>query len=865
MLRQAQQIPDCKQIYLFGVALQSLLRHCDAWAPPSSKEFIVRFFHLRSPLTQALIHAFYASRWIIYALIIWLCMAITPLAAAQTPLSSALKTGAPEAKPADAASAALLADILENETARNQLIEHLRQTANANPSTEEAPLPALAGVNWAINYAQSFVGELSTTVNETVKGLKELGQREGLHLSMQEWYDALLPFIFVLLSSLVTLWIMGKLASMCYEHMDSWLNPERQNEGLKSRLILKPKTRALIIFGGLLIDVAVVAVAMGAGIAVSAFIRDPSDQASQLDVAFLNTFFAVEIIKAMIRLIFAPRYAHMRLLDVPSKAAQYWTNWLSNLLTVTAYCTAIAGPLAQVAFSPAVGSVFGLLVMLGVYVYAIRRIWLQRRDVKIYILRKSRRSPTSFLRNILRMLAYSWHWLALGYFTALFSLSQLDPQAALPFMVKASFYSIITIAIGLFISNFLSTLITRHIGVSRKTYMRMPMLEARLNTYIPFFLRITRLLVMLSVGLLLLDIWSVFDLMTWLSSAAGTRVIGSGAQVLLVLAIALLVWTVLASLIEQRMADQKDSAMATSSRARTLLSLLRNVILVVIVAMAIMVILSQLGVNIAPLLAGAGVAGLAIGFGAQKLVQDIITGVFIQIENGMNQNDVVEVAGIFGTVEHITIRSVGIRTLDGAFHLIPFSSVDTVTNHMRDFSYHLGEYTVAYRESVDDAMYHLEQAFQELKKDKVLAPEILEDMTIPGVTSLNERGFTVRVLIKTRPGMQWAVQRGFNRLVKKHFNAANIELPYPQTVVYFGQNKDGEAPPMRYSRYDPDAEPQENSPAAGHTPRNLKRGRGRQGRAEDVLGNEMERTTDDEGQPLPDTKIEPDTKPSKPV
>jgi len=293
------------------------------------------------------------------------------------------------------------------------------------------------------------------------------------------------------------------------------------------------------------------------------------------------------------------------------------------------------------------------------------------------------------------------------------------------------------------------------------------------------------------VLLIVLDAWRVFDLTNWLSSERGARIIAVTVQILIVLLIALLVWTVVASLIEHRLGsgDSSDSATAPSSRERTLLSLLRSALAMLIVATTAMVLLSQIGVDVGPLLAGAGVVGLAIGFGAQKLVQDVITGIFIQIENGMNQNDVVQVAGVFGTVERITMRSVGIRTLDGGFHLIPFSSVDTVTNHMRDFSYHLGEYTIAHRESVDDAMFHLERAFEELKQDPELAPAILDDMQIPGVTSLNERGFTLRVLIKTQPGMQWAVQRAFNRLVKKHFNAADIELPYPHTVVHFGKDK----------------------------------------------------------------------------
>jgi small-conductance mechanosensitive channel len=276
-----------------------------------------------------------------------------------------------------------------------------------------------------------------------------------------------------------------------------------------------------------------------------------------------------------------------------------------------------------------------------------------------------------------------------------------------------------------------------------------------------------------------------------------------------------------------------------------LLALFRNATLIVVVTMTMLIVLSQIGIDIGPLIAGAGVVGLAIGFGAQKLVQDVINGIFIQLENGMNQNDVVQIGNVFGTVEKITIRSVGIRTLDGGYHMIPFSSVDKFANHMRDFSYHLGEYTIAYRESVDDAAYYLERAFDELMTDPVLAPEVLEDMVIAGVTSLNERGFTLRIMIKTKPGMQWAVQRGFNRLVKKHFNAAGIELPYPHTVVYFGQDKNGDAPPIRVREVEARVEPGAPAMPAGHTPRPLTPADHR--RAADVLGNELATVVDEEG------------------
>ncbi|MGE4369701.1 MAG: mechanosensitive ion channel domain-containing protein, partial [Burkholderiaceae bacterium] len=375
---------------------------------------------------------------------------------------------------------------------------------------------------------------------------------------------------------------------------------------------------------------------------------------------------------------------------------------------------------------------------------------------------------------------------------------------------------------------------------------KLPQLEARLNSYVPAAVKWAKLIIASLVVLFVLDAWELFHAGEWITSEAGSQIVATVLRVSIVVLFAALVWTVVASIIEHRLSlDDPEQDGAPSARERTLLALFRNATLIVVVTMTMLIVLSQIGIDIGPLIAGAGVVGLAIGFGAQKLVQDVINGIFIQLENGMNQNDVVQIGNVFGTVEKITIRSVGIRTLDGGYHMIPFSSVDKFANHMRDFSYHLGEYTIAYRESVDDAAYYLERAFDELMTDPVLAPEVLEDMVIAGVTSLNERGFTLRIMIKTKPGMQWAVQRGFNRLVKKHFNAAGIELPYPHTVVYFGQDKNGDAPPIRVREVEARVEPGAPAMPAGHTPRPLTPADHR--RAADVLGNELATVVDEEG------------------
>jgi moderate conductance mechanosensitive channel len=209
---------------------------------------------------------------------------------------------------------------------------------------------------------------------------------------------------------------------------------------------------------------------------------------------------------------------------------------------------------------------------------------------------------------------------------------------------------------------------------------------------------------------------------------------------------------------------------------------------------AVMFALSEIGINIAPLIASAGVLGLAIGFGAQKLVQDIITGVFIQLENAINVGDVITVAATTGTVERLTIRSVSLRDVQGAYHIIPFSSVDMVTNFMRGFAYHVGDIGIGYREDVEDARRAIEQAFNELRKDPDMAAAIIGDMEWFGVQSLADSAVIVRVRIKTLPGKQWGVGRALNGLVKKVFDERGIEIPFPHQTVYFGEDKRGRAP-----------------------------------------------------------------------
>ena len=782
-------------------------------------------------------------------------MAAAPLPAPQPAASSTAQTPA-------ALTPAALADLLDNPEARKALVDELRaQSAGVKPAPAgpagtagHDKKPTEPGLQERIaDGVQRFLTGVAADMGQGVDDMRALASGRSLRMDAGTASTALLPLTLAAIATIIAFLVLRLIAMRIYTRIDRWV-AEHGAESIASPTRGAPASmrvlyrRAGAIVGALAIDVGVVLLAAMAGGAAALWTTPGRGTLDTLAAVFLRAFVSVEIVKVVVRTVFAVRHPHLRLLPMSDELAKYWNAWLVRIVAAAGYGTLLVGPVMAAALSPALGRLASMVIMLAVYVYAVRVIWQNRRSVRERLNRHAAGAAT-FVGSRLHFLSRVWHVLGIGYFTILLVVSQIDPTNALPFMARATAQTLLVIGVGSLLILLLNAVLAKPIQLSEDLRRRLPLLEARVNAYVPAILKVVGWIIRIVVVLLILDAWHAFDLSRWLASDAGGAAIKVVLNIVIVLLIAALAWTVIASIIEHRLSQREGRGMP-SARERTLLALFRNAALIVIVAMTLMVLLSQIGIDVGPLIAGAGVVGLAIGFGAQKLVQDIITGVFIQLENGMNENDVVQVAGVFGTVERMTIRSVGIRTLDGGYHLVPFSSVDVVANHMRDFSYHLGEYTIAHRESVDDAIEHLRAAFAELMTDTVLGPEILEDITVAGVTAVNEKGVTIRILIKTTPGMQWAVQRGYNRLLKKHFDAAGIELPYPHTVVYFGQDKRGYAPAANVTLQAERPDEGEDARAAGHTRRRLKPETSGEDSAE-VLGNELEARDEAEAEAVP--------------
>jgi small conductance mechanosensitive channel len=310
--------------------------------------------------------------------------------------------------------------------------------------------------------------------------------------------------------------------------------------------------------------------------------------------------------------------------------------------------------------------------------------------------------------------------------------------------------------------------------------MRFPTLEQRANRYLPILTGLIRVVVYLAAALLVLEAWDVGSL-AWFETDLGRQATGTGLAIAAVIGIALVVWEVFAAAIERHLATLAPSS---RTRQRTLLPLLRTTMLCVIVVMAGLIVLSQIGINIAPLLAGAGVIGLAIGFGSQALVKDIITGLFILIEDQIAVGDIVDVGKDHrGTVEAISVRTIRLRDQAGVVHTVPFSEVTSIKNLTKDFAYAVARIGISYGEDIDRVVEILRATAEELMADEEVAPFVLDSFNYQGVDSLDDNAVVLLVRIRTAPGKHLVVGRAFNRLVKIAFEKHGIMGRDPAPLI----------------------------------------------------------------------------------
>lgn len=282
----------------------------------------------------------------------------------------------------------------------------------------------------------------------------------------------------------------------------------------------------------------------------------------------------------------------------------------------------------------------------------------------------------------------------------------------------------------------------------------------------------------------------------------------TGLAILLILVLTLIAIRLARMVADRTMGVVKKRKMTEEAqkRADTLSSVVRYVLTITIFIIALMMILGELDIDIGPILAAAGVLGLAIGFGAQSLVKDVIGGFFILMEDQIRVGDVVNIGGKGGLVEKVNLRMIILRDLHGNVHYVPNGEVGIVTNMTKDYSRYVFDIGVAYREDPDQVMEVMKEVDEEMRNDEYYGQNIIEPLEVLGVEAFGDSAVVVRARTTTKPIKQWETAREFRRRLKKRFDELDIEIPFPHVTLYMGEDKEGNAPPMNVDLYQKNGE-----------------------------------------------------------
>jgi moderate conductance mechanosensitive channel len=379
--------------------------------------------------------------------------------------------------------------------------------------------------------------------------------------------------------------------------------------------------------------------------------------------------------------------------------------------------------------------------------------------------------------------------LAIFYIAGLYAIYALHIEGGFMYVARATALSVLIIVVARVLARSIHGLSRRGFAIAPQLKAQFPTLEQRANRYLPILTGLATTALYALAALTVLQAWEI-SAFVWLDSGFARRLGVDLLSIGIIVIASLAVWEVFASAIE-RYLGKLDAGAVHRTRLRTLLPLLRTAMLSLIVVMATLIILSRLGIDIAPLLAGAGVVGVAIGFGSQALVRDVITGLFILLEDQLAVGDVVDVGKDHaGVVEAISVRTIRLRDGAGTIHTIPFSEVTTVKNLTRDFAYVTARVTIAYREDIDRVVEILRDIGTELAADPALGASILDPFEYLGVDALNEFSVVLLGRIRTLPTQQWTVGRAFNRAVKMAFDEHGIAARDPSPVAIIGAPAD---------------------------------------------------------------------------
>jgi small-conductance mechanosensitive channel len=463
------------------------------------------------------------------------------------------------------------------------------------------------------------------------------------------------------------------------------------------------------------------------------------------------------------------------LLRFRAETAAYIEIWARRIVTVGVSGIAFANVALLLGLHRAGYAAVLRLVMLIVHLFVVIIILQCRRQVAEAIRAPAgREGAAARVRN---RLAGGWHYLAIALDLSLWAVWALNIRNGYSLLLQ---YFVGTIAVVLItrVAGIVAlSLIDRGFRISPDVLQRFPGLETRANRYLPLLRRIVSAVIAFIGFVALLEVWGVDAVVWFYGGQIGSRLLSAVATIGIAALAAAVIWEASNALMDRQLnALSRDGHFARAARLRTFQPMLRTALLCVIVAVVGLTALSEIGVNVAPLLAGAGIVGIAIGFGSQKLVQDVITGLFLLLENTVQVGDNVSVSGLSGTVENVSIRTIRLRAGDGSVHIVPFSAVTTITNSSRGAGNAAVSVNVSYKEDTDRAGQILKDIVAEMRREPEYRPAIRGDLELWGVDKVDGSMASIVGQIRCTDSGRWPVQREFNRRMKRRFQECGIEI-----------------------------------------------------------------------------------------
>ncbi len=700
----------------------------------------------------------------------------------------------PEQLPGDQIGAFMAT--LSDEQVRRLLIEELKKRAEEESLTAgfEEPIDAAGPIG-------SFIGKADAEASMIFKRIRGifresasvLSQPRGLIglLSDGKGTAALLMTFFGLIAvigaGLLAEWLLSRLARDIHEQLLTAV-PQGALQKLSN------------LFCRLLLD----ALGVGFYILISfvffVIFYNKGTASYVIVLTFLVVSYYIRVLVFLARFVLSPAKPTLRLVPMADEDAKFLNRWFVRIIASAAVIVGASKVIERMAISEELYLLIYSAAGLSVFLLLILMIWQSRERVAQAICQDSAdgicdHSPlrTGF--------AKSWHIFAILYVVFVGCFWQISALIAGNVTILKLIASLFVIPLFLGIDQWGQRLLKVASGELPETIdlsgddredepdtLGESTLDAEekpiAHHYVPFVKRLFRIVLLVAMFFLILRLWGI--------DISVTRAFSSTVlSVIVVFLLGLIVWEYSKTLIDRKLREEfpdDDEEMeeggAGGTRKGTLLLLLRKFVLAVLVVIVSMIMLSEMGIDIGPMIAGAGIVGLAIGFGAQTLVKDIISGVFFLIDDAFRIGDYVETAGQRGSVEHISIRSMRLRHHRGPVITVPFGDMNTVTNYSRDYHIMKLNIRVRYDTDVDKVRKIIKKISKEIQNDEKLSAGLLGKIKSQGVREMDDSAMIMRIKFKTVPGQQFLVRRVVYQRVQEAFREAGIEFAHRNVTVY---------------------------------------------------------------------------------